>query len=480
MPTFSLGSSEPTFHESATVVGASKSASEPRSATRSTAAAAGTRSDQGSQRSQHSPQRQFYRWQFVCTALFWLQFRRRTGKHLWEIANGAVCTRPSWLPTAPLLALHRLRVPVFVLMPLMMAMSSLGSLSGSRPLRLLTALVTSAYHLIESSVTNRHGEFPMLYNSWAMLLPDPYAQAASLGVAVNFVLSSGIAKLQVGGLGWMRPRTMRAYLDIYAASRSAPPLSPTLNRFLARRDWATGAIGVGTILLECGLIPATLLMPAPWRRVVGVGAMVAMHCGIGVAMSAQVGLLFLTALPSYISGFSCEAAVGSGPWVVAACAGLGPSLLSALGLPTGESWPLSPVQLFMWSGGAARALQQALMTGGTRAVLGSAAVVSSAAGLPVVPTGVPAARVAALLARSKQPAALHDALTRVIGFTTCQGSLAGAALTLRRAPSGGWLAQPFIEAVQKWLVEERRLVEMHTGRALVQAFFVRVHNGIAL
>ena len=222
----------------------------------------------------------------------------------------------------------------------------------------------------------------------------------------------------------MRPRTMRAYLDIYAASRSAPPLSPTLNRFLARRDWATGAVGVGTILLECGLIPATLLMPAPWRRVVGVGAMVAMHCGIGVAMSAQVGLLFLTALPSYISGFSCEAAVGSGPWVVAACAGLGPSLLSALGLPTGESWPLSPVQLFMWSGGAARALQQAPMTGGTRAVLGSAAVVSSAAGLPVVPTGVPAARVAALLARSKQPAALHDALTRVIGFTTCQGSLA--------------------------------------------------------
>ena len=188
----------------------------------------------------NDPAPRFYRLQAICTLLFWLLFRIKSGKQLYELAAGAVCTRPHWLPAQLLLRLHRLRVPAFVLMPVLMA---LASRTSSWLLQLVTALVTSVYHLIESSVTNRHGEYPLLMNSWAMLLPPAYAHAASLGIAINFVLSSGVAKLKVGGTGWMSAQTMRAYLDIYRSSRSSPPLSKSFNSWLASQDWATKAIG---------------------------------------------------------------------------------------------------------------------------------------------------------------------------------------------------------------------------------------------
>jgi hypothetical protein len=220
-----------------------------------------------------------------------------------------------------MMMIHKLRVPAFVLMPTLMAVASQ---SRSQVLRFATALVTSVYHLIESSVTNRHGEFPLLYNAWAMLLPEAWAQAASWGIAINFVLSSGIAKLKVGGLAWMKPHTMRSYLGIYHASRSSPPLSKSLNRFIAKRDWATGAIGVGTILLECLAVPGTLLLPPIWRFLIGAGGMIGMHFGIATVMSGSVGVMFLTSPPSYIAGFGCNAQIGTGPWFTAACLGLLP------------------------------------------------------------------------------------------------------------------------------------------------------------
>jgi hypothetical protein len=150
------------------------------------------------------------------------------------------------------------------------------------------------------------------------------------------------------------------------------------------------------------------------------------------------------------------------------------------GLPMGESWPLSPVSLFMWSGHTAAILQQSLMTGDTRAVLSTVAAPTNVNGLPVIPTGVSAAAVARLTQR-KYPAVLHDVLTRVIGFTTCQGHLEAAALTLKRDPSNpsGWHVTPFIEQVQRWLVSEKRLIELHSGSPLVRALFVRTHKNRA-
>jgi hypothetical protein len=73
-----------------------------------------------------------------------------------------------------------------------------------RLLRLAIAGAVSLYHLLENSTTNRHGDFPLLYNVWAMCLPDAgYASAASFGIGIHFVLSSGVSKLLIGGRRWL-------------------------------------------------------------------------------------------------------------------------------------------------------------------------------------------------------------------------------------------------------------------------------------
>ena len=269
-----------------------------------------------------------------------------------------------------------------------------------------------------------------------MTAPDAgVAEAIAFGVVVHFVLSSGYAKLAVGdglrglsslfgpnpgavavavgstkakagraGSWWASPATMRHYFDVYSSSTSARPLSATLNRAIAGRDWATAGIGWGTLLLELVLIPGLLVAP-PRARWIGAAAMVSldlplarvpstkdpaldfrgclgvrrrlsnglvfrcflflslaapvllhrhtqivMHVGIAAAMSGLVGIAFFTSLPAYLTGFGCTCAVGSPEWLLAAAIGTAPTANFAL-LP--EHWPSSPISLFMWSGAQA-------------------------------------------------------------------------------------------------------------------------------
>ena len=55
---------------------------------------------------------------------------------------------------------------------------------SSWPVRLTAAVAVSLYHLLESCGTNRHGEYPLLYNAVGMLLPADCAHAFALGVAI--------------------------------------------------------------------------------------------------------------------------------------------------------------------------------------------------------------------------------------------------------------------------------------------------------
>ena len=133
------------------------------------------------------------------------------------------------------------------------------------------------------------------------------ARAACLGIVVNFILCAGLAKVMVGGAGWLAPDTMREYLTIYGASTSRPPVSKRLNAWLRARSWACAGIGAATVALECVLIPSTLLLPPP-ARWLGALALVLMHVGIALVMSLEVGIVFLTTLPSYLVGFGCVGA----------------------------------------------------------------------------------------------------------------------------------------------------------------------------
>ena len=64
-----------------------------------------------------------------------------------------------------------------------------------------------------------------------------------------------------------------------------------------------------------------------------------------------MGLLFITTLPCYLYGFGCDAAVGSGPWMLAVAIGVLPSAVSlATGRMLLEEWPLTPFSLFMFNG----------------------------------------------------------------------------------------------------------------------------------
>ena len=408
----------------------------------------------------------FHAGQAVCFLLWWVLLKNITGKHLYDVGSvcGSVCTRPPWLPARALRALHRRRRAIFIFAPVAQA---LACWRATLLARLLAACAVSCYHLVETSVTHRHGEFPVLYISWAMVLPPAIAHACALGVGVHFVFSSGLAKLAVGGAAWLAPETLRFYLSVYAASASAKPASPRLSAWARARPWATAALAAATVALECALVPATLVAPAAWRFGFGACGMIALHVGIALLMSAQVALAFFTVLPSYLVAFSCPAAAFTPHAGLAALVGLlapGAWCAARRGLLP-EAWPVSPVNLFLWNGAQARALATQLMTGDTRVVM-SADAQADIVGRTVMHHG-------AVMRNDDDATAkgvVHDSVLRVVGFTIVQGDLYDAA----PERDGEWNISRFVQKLEEWLARERRVVEMRTGRPLVRAYFVRI------
>ena len=483
-----------------------------------------------------SPAAAFYLYQFFATSLWWLFLLRVKGRHLYDLpsARGSVLTRPRWLPAGVLRRLHKDRRAIFTLLPLALLIAAWAS--DSFAARLLAALAVSAYHLLETASTQRHGEFPVLYNSWAMLWPDPAVQAGlSLGIAVHFVLSSGMAKVFVGGgSAWLAPSTMTTYLAVYGDSKSAGPISKTLNRVGRDYPLAATLISAGTLLVECVLAPACILLLGPEQRWLLCALMLLMHVGIALVMSVPVALAFFTVVPAYLVGFSSTGGAalsitfGTPQWIIALVVGLGPTALCLLGLGGGgprgrllvENWPVSAISLFMFSGGQALTLAAALMTGDTRVVMATEEAVRGAdkAGQQNEETEGGAsgggALVGSLVAHhgAVMPAfadgtdgggaatVVHDAVLRVIAFTLVQGDLIDAlppaaetgrslavvtsskeaeAKVEAEADDKGqearcWNVRPFLQRLEGFLQREQRLIERHSGRPLTRAFFVKI------
>lgn len=413
----------------------------------------------------------FYWFQLVICLSWWALLKRVTGKHLYDLQlSAAVLTRPSWCPPQLLLVLHQHRAPVFIALPLALALAAVWD---SGVTRVVVALTMSVYHLTESSATNRHGEYPTLYITWALCLPGPLlASSVALGVVVHFLLSSGVAKLLVGGRAWADPSTMQTYLDAYRDSQSARPLQPALSRWVAERAWATRGLSVATLLLECALLPACFLLP-PRCRWLGTIAMVLMHTGIALMMSAKVGIAFLTTLPAYVVGFGCLAPLGSWQWCIGLSIGVLPSALAARGGALPENWPSSPVSLFMWNGAQAQWLTARLMKGDTRVVMATASV-KGLEGLRVESHGMVQADQEGKESKESKESSdvLYDAVLRVVGFTLVQARLQEA----WDAVSGQWDEDKFISLLTAWLCREQRMLEQHTGRVLVRAALVRIEK----
>ena len=434
--------------------------------------------------------------------LWWAIVRRLTKRHLYQVSVGSVQTRPRWISASALLALLQYRRPVFLAVPIaLLAAAALGQ--DSVAMRVVAALIYSLYHLMETSVTCRHGEYPVLSTLWALALPDAansrgYAKAAALGVVIHFILSSGVAKVWVGGGAreWTRPATMRTYLNTYRPSKTAGPISPIASAWVSARPWALTTIGGATLLLEIILVPATLLTGARIRAA-ALLALVAMHVGIALLLSKQVGIAFLTSIPAYAIGFcgydDAPGMVGfePGPWFCAVAVGLGPTALAMVrgsAFPLPEEWPCSPISLFMFSGRQASQLSRALMTGSTRVVLltknaaqqlkaqarHGAKENASAARIRVAQHGFVGRTNAAHAARQTGAEVAHDAVLRTIGFTLLQGGDALLSACPHPTSGDGWCVGEYCKALGQWLRRERRLTEVHSGRPLLNVAFVDI------
>uniref|UniRef100_A0A7S1BI85 HTTM domain-containing protein n=1 Tax=Corethron hystrix TaxID=216773 RepID=A0A7S1BI85_9STRA len=401
---------------------------------------------------------EFYQQLLYCTIAWWTLVYIVSKRPIYALCTGSAITRPSWLPVSNLLALHRHRRSIFLLS---LAATALAAFVDARPVRVLAAVAFSPYHLAETSCTNRHGEYPILHATLflAALPSSHWARAALLGVAVDFVLRAGVAKLTAGGAAWAAPDTMRAYLRVYLRS-SKPPLCPRLGAFVAASDALCVAIGAGTLLFECLLVPGCLLLP-PRLRVCGSAAMIVLHAGIALVMSRNVGLVFLTSLPVHVAGFRCDAPVGTGPWLLAVVLGIGPALCVAARGALREDWPRSDPRLFLWNGAQAGELSRRLMTGDTRLVLTKSGA------------EVAGARVLHHTERPPEEGEriVHDAVMRVIGFTLARGTLDRVVREMAGAGEAP-AVERLVRATRRWL-REGRLLDWD-GTVLSEAFFVQV------
>ena len=161
----------------------------------------------------------FYLGESFATVIWWLLIRRATGQFPHALCGGSVFVRPSRPPAQNRIPLGlgyksaraRVRVSVRVcatqnemtpqknekkrwapvrLVPWLVARRQLvfsaaplalgvAAVSPSLPARLAVACCYTLYHLLETAFSSRHGEYAVLYATWAMVQPSVPRQAAS-------------------------------------------------------------------------------------------------------------------------------------------------------------------------------------------------------------------------------------------------------------------------------------------------------------
>ena len=402
-------------------------------------------------------------------AVWWVFLKVFTRRWVWDIvaSRSAVTTRPSWMSSEFIARLHKCRrEALFVALPVAIAGAAL--VPSSRLLRILAALLFSLYHVIETSSTSRHGvQYVVLHSMWAFVFPDPFGSAICYGACIHFILSTGLAKMLVGGRAWASSECMRVYLEAYGASSSVPPLSPTLNKWIRRQPAVTKMIAVVTLALELVIVPGTLLIPHAFRPIAS-AALLCMHLGITIVMSSFVGAVFITSFPAYIVGFSCRAPILSVPWCLATGVGLLPSLFVLVrgGQLVEENWPVSPCALFMWNGKQASQITRLAMGAEMRMVLFSR--VNSPKQLLKIPFMSLTSNILQKGDMPSRSAHAYDALLRVVGYTLARGGIE------RAFGDSPWDEQKLVDAIASWLESERRLIELESRKHCDGCALVRI------
>ena len=295
------------------------------------------------------PRALFYVIQSVLIILAWTCVYATGGGNIFEHPlQMYVATRPAWIPRRVLTGvLHQRGVYMTLCYTTPVMLLAAAYQPHCLPLRVAAAAVASAYALGEASITNWHKDHTMSLVVWAVaLLPSDMAQGVTLGLTVNFVASSGFAKLWIGGQEWLSGDSLRAFLKTYGGYRveDGGPGLPLLNRLFLRRPHLSRLASIFTLVVECVYAPATLLLLPPGPGRLGlVLAMLGLHLGIAAVQSVQVGVLFLPGVASYVLGLGAPLSIGSRGWCVAVAVAMG-SLVWVLirRRPLPETWPGQP------------------------------------------------------------------------------------------------------------------------------------------
>jgi len=414
----------------------------------------------------------FYALQTTTWLFLWLVVRLVGGVDFFKQANTfPLATRPSWLPLKVFLFLRRPEIYLTSCYVLPLALSLAAWQPSVRALRVLAAIPGSVYCLVESSSTNSHRDYPMLYNLWALaLLPDRWAEGVALGVCVHFVAASGLAKLHIGGLAWLGPGPLSSVLRWYGDLEFADggPGSPRMNRLARDSQLCLSGLDKATLLFEILAVPAAMFLTPEARLCVGLGGMVCLHFGIYIFQSAIIGLFFLPNIASYALGFGAHVKVGDPQWYSSLslfCLSFGYiALFPRRLLP--EDWPLTPFALFGWSGAQWDALFDAFVRGDTRLVM-SAGLMHGPLHLRVVSRGMRGSSSAG------DDEVVYDCWDIVVGDTTVHDDiLQGIDLGTLGTPL--WDAAAFARKVELWLSAHKRVIELRSSRPLVSAYFVHI------
>lgn len=398
-----------------------------------------------------------------------------------------VALLPSWCPKKWLQFMLR-PFPFLALYPATwISLMLVGFCPQHQALRILAATALTLYVFAESSVTHGHRDHANVYTAWAVaLLPAGYAEGVSLGVCVFMMGSSGFCKVMVGGTKhWAAPDTLRAVLNEYKdLPFGVGPGSKALCEYCVARDWILLLLNVGTLLFECGLAPAALIMPPGWRFVMIVGS-VALHLGICVLQSFGIGLAFLPGLATYFVGYAAgegdHVEVLSQEWVCSIVIFALPTLYMLFTqkvLP--EDFPLTPYALFTWNSKQWTSIHGLFVNNDTRLVLATDDVaivdmpgctVLNKWGMPSVGEGVEG--ISASRARPEHDRTrVFDAWDQIIGQTLVFNPVVRA-LDFD-AMSADWDASVACRRIEDWLREERPFFEVSSGMALVRCYFVRL------
>eukprot|EP00039_Didymoeca_costata_P021036 m.343198 g.343198 ORF g.343198 m.343198 type:complete len:449 (-) comp22455_c0_seq1:4-1350(-) len=281
--------------------------------------------------------------------------------------------RPCWpIPVRMLWLCGRQDVLIRFLLP---AMLTTFAIAAAAPTLLVARLLAAVSHTFFSmgcayALQWGHGQYPVLYVSWALVLSllfelGPGFEVAIARAAVTYLyLAAGLAKVCVPAsasdyfyTGTMCELMSKRIGEEERVSRFNP-LFPWLAQILLHSPICLLVITWGMMILELVAVPAMLLVCLPGLATAVAVACIIFHLGIWWTFSSTAGTMFFQLLGAY--SLMAESAadgselvlVGTWPWLMGAVIGLSPAIcLLIQGHPyvCGENWPCTNCALFPWS-----------------------------------------------------------------------------------------------------------------------------------